>query len=92
MTTLAPFVVHTAAPPVGVVQLCASCGLVLMDNTSWVEGRVAVLEGDTRGLVWWPTGAQVATDKTGDRAPSMTYVVNPPGRPLAADERMCGGS
>lgn len=91
MTTLAPFAVHVAAPPVGMVQQCAACGFVLTDNTAWAEGRVAVMDGDDRGLTWWPTGERVATDKTSPRSGGMTYVLGPEDRPLADDERMCAG-
>lgn len=92
MTTLAPFVVHTTAPPVGWVQRCASCGWVLQDNTAWFEGRVAVPTEDAdRGPSWWPTGDRIATDKTTPGAGGMTYAVGPEGRSLDADERYCAG-
>lgn len=93
MTTLAPFVVHTAAAAIGWVQPCAACGWPLIDNTAWAEGRVAVpIEDDGRGPSWWPVGAQVATDKASSRDGGMTYVVAPDGRPLDDDERLCGGT
>lgn len=88
---LDPFTVHTAAPPIGWVQSCAACGFVLLDNTAWSEGRVAVMEGDDRGPSWWPAGQRIGTDKTADQRGGMTYVVNPPARPLADDERVCAG-
>ncbi|WP_341719948.1 hypothetical protein QQG74_09680 [Micromonospora sp. FIMYZ51] len=88
---LDPFKVHIAAPPVGLVQRCAACQLVLMDNTAWVEGRVAVIEGDDAGPSWWPVGERIATDKTEARQPSITYVVAA-GRTLDDDEQPCAGS
>jgi hypothetical protein len=93
MTALAPFVVHTAAPPVGAVQSCAACGWGIVDNTPWFEGQVAVPEGDAdRGPGWYPAGARVATDKTAPGAGGMTYLLGPEGRPLDGDERLCAGT
>lgn len=88
---LEPLIVHVAAPPVGLLQRCAACQFVLMDNTAWAEGRVAVMEGDDRGMSWWPVGERIATDKTGERRASITYVVQA-GRDLDDDERVCAGS
>lgn len=89
MTALAPFVVHTAAMPgPDLIQRCVACGTVLVDNTAWAEGRVAVLAGDDRGPTWWPQAALVATDKVpGSCAPSITYTID--GRALDDDERPC---
>jgi hypothetical protein len=92
MKALAPFVVHVAAPPVGMMQSCAACGFVLTDNAAWAEGRVAVMDGDDGGPSWWPVGERIATDRTGGRSASTTYVIGPEGRPLADDERLCAGA
>lgn len=91
MDALAPFVVHIAANPVGMVQSCSACGWPLMDNTAWTEGRVAVPDADAgRGPSWWPAGQRIATDKpTPDRG-GVTYTVND--RPLGDDERLCAGT
>jgi hypothetical protein len=87
VTTLAPFVVHTAGAPVDALQRCVPCGFVLTDNTAWFEGRVAIPIGqDDHGPSWWPSGALVATDKNGSHV-SITYVVD--GRHLAPDEIPC---
>lgn len=88
---LPPFVVHTAAAPAGNTQHCASCGWTLQDNTPWAEGRVAVMAGDDRGPIWWPTGARIATDHPEPGAGGMTYAVDD-GRALAEDERLCAGA
>ncbi|GAA4439444.1 hypothetical protein GCM10023170_011040 [Phytohabitans houttuyneae] len=88
--TLPVFTVHTAGAPVGMVQACVSCGWPLMDNTAWVEGRVAVMEGAERyGPSWWPVGARIGTGITKPGAGGLTYVVDPTDRPLDADERLC---
>ncbi len=88
---LEPLRVHVAAPPVGMVQRCAACQVVLMDNTGWTNGTVAVVEGDDQGLSWWPAGERIATDKTPERRASITYVVGA-GRDLEDDEQPCAGS
>lgn len=91
MPALVPFVVHTAAPPVGVVQPCAACGWPLMDNTAWAAGNMAVPESDVgRGPSWWPVGHRVATDKPSPDAGGLTYVLGD--RLLADDEQLCAGS
>lgn len=88
---LAPLVVHIAAPPVGWTQTCAACGTVLLDNSAWGDGRVAVPEGTDAEPVWWPVGERIATDKTPERTASITYVIEA-GRPLDDDERLCAGA
>lgn len=93
MTIPPPFVVHTAAPPVGLVQSCASCGWPLYDFTPWLEGRVAVPAADAgRGPAGWPVGARVATDKPTPDSAGMTYTIGPPDRALLTDERLCAGT
>lgn len=80
-----PWTVHTAAPPVGLVQTCSACGHVLQDNTAWAEGRVAVAEGQEHdGPMWWPTGERIA------ELGICTFVL--PDRPLDEDERLCAGA
>ena len=91
MATLAPFVVHTAAAPDGPIQRCGTCGVTLLDNTAWFEGRVAVPDGQPDdGPGWWEFGALIATDKDGSRNASITYAVND--RDLDDDERLCAGA
>ncbi|WP_431935814.1 hypothetical protein [Micromonospora sp. RP3T] len=86
------FVVHVAGEPGDDhQQRCVPCGVVLLDNRPWWEGRAAVptTDVDEAGPSWWPAGALVATDKpTNGRAASMTYVVGG-GRGLDDDERPC---
>lgn len=86
------FTVHAAgAPAPDHRQRCFSCGFVLLDNSGWDAGLVAVPDADAgRGPSWYPVGALVATDKTEERRGGMTYVV-PSERPLAGDERPCTG-
>jgi hypothetical protein len=79
-----PWTVHTAAPPVGLVQACTACGHTLQDNTAWAEGRVAVPEGQRGGMTWWPAGERIA------QLGICTLVL--PDRPLDADERLCVGA
>lgn len=93
------WIVHVAAPPVGMTQSCAACGYTLIDNTAWAEGRVAVVEGDESGPGWWPVGERIGTTDRGEprAVPTVpvggcTYVVGPPGRSLDTDERMCSGA
>lgn len=88
---LGPLRVHQAAPPVGMVQRCTACQFVLMDNTAWADGRIAVMEGAPDGPSWWPVGERIATDKTSERRASITYVVAA-GRTLDNDEQPCAGS
>ena len=73
-----PWIVHTAAPPVGAVQACGACGHVLQDNTAWFEGQ------ERDGPMWWSTGALIA------ELGICTVVL--PDRPLDPDERLCGGA
>jgi hypothetical protein len=83
--------VHHAAPPLGAVQACASCTMVLQDNRPWYTGRVAVPAGTERhGPSWWPAGALVG--KLG----GMSYLVGEDdhGQPRRLDpqmERLCNG-
>lgn len=107
-----PFVVHVAgaavkspaSPAAGetLVQRCVACGFVLIDNTAWLAGTVAVAPlnlaaagGATvearpvDGPSWYPIGALIGTSKTDENQGGMTYV-RPEGRPLGADERSCG--
>jgi hypothetical protein len=92
------WIIHVAGPPVGAAQTCVACGYILMDNTPWIEGRVAVMEGDDSGPGWWPAGERIGTNDLGSprAVPNVpvggcTFVVGPPGRPLEADERLCAG-
>lgn len=105
----APFLVHVAAAPsvvegstnspAAAVQRCVACGVILIDNTAWLEDRVAVAtfgaEAGTEvpdGPSWWPAGALVATDKEpGSHQAAITYVVEE-GTPLGDDERPCVGA
>ncbi len=85
---LPPFTVHIAGKPHDHVQHCVPCGAVLIDNTAWAEGRVAVPVGqENTGPGWWPAGALIATDKQPGES-GMTYVVDKD-RPLGADEVAC---
>lgn len=71
-------IVHIAGPDIHVDQLlrqrCAWCGAVLMD---YDLARVAVPEGQDRGIGTWPVGALVEVDggaswitgNEGDRLP-----------------------
>lgn len=56
-------IVHIAGPDIHVDQLlrqrCAWCGAVLMD---YDLARVAVPEGQDRGIGTWPVGALVEVD------------------------------
>lgn len=87
-----PLLVHVAGEPQpDHLQRCVPCGTVLTDNRAWLEGNVAVMDGDDSGPSWWPAGALVATDKKpGSHQPSITYVVES-GTPLDDDERSCVG-
>lgn len=90
---LDPFAVHTAGPPIDWVQWCAACGWPVVDNTAWVEGRVAVPASDDGcELSWFPVGARVATDKPTPTSGGMTYLLAPESRRLADDERLCAGN
>lgn len=84
MTDDEPWTVHTAAPPVGLIQTCAACGHILEDNTAWAEGRVAVPEEQSAEMMWWPTGERIA------QLGICTFVL--PERPLEADEQLCAGA
>ncbi len=104
----APYVVHVAgAPavtpsgtsPAHALQRCVACGVTLIDNTAWLEDRVAVAtfgaDAGTEvpdGPTWYEAGALVATDKEpGSHQASITYVVES-GTPLGDDERPCVGA
>lgn len=87
------FVVHVAGAPlrteVELVQRCAVCGFVLLDNTGWLTGDTAVPNtGAPADPSWYPSGALVATDKTDQTRGGMSYV-HPSGQPLTAEERPC---
>jgi len=76
--------VHAAGEPIGMIQSCTACGHVLEDNTAWLEGRIAVMEGDDRGPAWFPAGSLIAQ--------SGNCSVTLPDRDLEADERLCAGA
>ena len=83
------FLVHTAAAPgVDYRQRCVVCGLVLLDNSGWFTGQVAVMAGDDRGPSWWPPAALVGSDKQPGGRGGMTYLRSPD-RLLDDDERPC---
>lgn len=93
------FTVHVAGAPTKVfpgpdtaasaTQRCVVCGLVLVDNTGWMTGGVAVVDGDERdGMSWFPAGALVGTDKVEGRPGGMIYL-RPEGRPLGVNETAC---
>lgn len=86
---LPPFIVHVAGnPQTDHLQHCVACGVLLLDNRPWYEGRVAVPVGqENDGPGWWPAGALVATDKQPGQA-GMTYVIEKD-QPLSANEMPC---
>lgn len=95
-----PFLVHVAGAPTvraatantaaSALQTCVPCGATLLDNTAWLEGNVAVMDGDERdGPTWWPAGALVATDRHhAGGGPVITYVVEA-NTSLDDDEQSC---
>jgi hypothetical protein len=88
---VSPWTVHIAGTPVGPIQACVACGFILEDATPWLEGRVAVPDGQDASHRWWPVGALIGTDKQPGERGGCTFVLEE-GRPLDADERMCAGA
>lgn len=96
------FTVHVAGAPAQTpatadadaqwAQRCAVCGFLLIDNTAWMTGNVAVATTEPEAVVdgpgWYPAGALVGTDKTDPGRSGMTYV-RPEGRPLDGNEQGC---
>ena len=79
--------VHIAGEPSDVEymkQLCTRCGLVMIDNTGWIDGGVAVLDDDDRGPGWWATDAFVRMDG------GCSFMIGLGTMPPDADVPLCG--